>query len=260
LLACHVTQIHPTRPLFAATGDWAGASIYQCPEGEGRSNTFGAPIKYIQEQGSRRGQSEKKAGSFGQSLTFHPSGRVLAVGTNKGMVSVFDLETKETLAVLQNHSDTIRALEFTPTGELLVGSDQASVTMYDLRVRESGGTQSSLFTSADTYQVDYSYIDTLKGHKTWITSVKVAPDPNYVASSSVDGQVKLWDVRMEPNRSVAIFQAKEEMPVWSLSWNPKASATSFVTGSGGIKKTAHTPSFPTSAVGNVRWYQLSGST
>ncbi|UZJ51668.1 hypothetical protein CBS101457_000988 [Exobasidium rhododendri] len=259
---CHVTQIHPSRPFFAATGDKAGASLYKCPLEGDDSESFGVPIKYITDdtKATRRGQGEKGNRPFGQSLTFHPSGSTLAVGSNKGVVSIFDIETSSTMAILQNHSDTIRALEFTKTGELLVGSDQGSVTMYDLRARESGALQSGSqdLRSKNSHTLDFAYIDTLKGHKSWVTSVKVSPDPNYVASSSFDGHVKIWDLRMEPNRSVAIFQTKEEMPVWSLSWKPNADASSFVTGNGGMRKDSGNTSNPT-AIGNVRWYQISGS-
>jgi WD40 repeat protein len=253
--ACYVTQIHPTRPLFVATGAWAGASIYTCPEvGSDTQGNLGNLIKHISDSNEkgRRSMTEKANGAFGQSITLDSGGNTIAVGTDKGIVSLYDVETGSTLAVIQNQSSIIRALEFAPTGELLVGSDQCSITLYDLRVPRPSERRGQ-----GSHRLDTSYVDTLKGHDFWITDVKAAPDSRHIATSSADGQVRIWDLRGQPRRSV-VFQTKEEQPVWSLSWKPEVySSSSFVTGSGHAKSTLNSNS--TRATGNVRWYQISGA-
>src|SRR5947209_2664909 len=35
---------------------------------------------------------------------------------------------------------------------------------------------------------------TLEGHTTWVTSVAFSPDNRMVASGSIDGRIKLWEV------------------------------------------------------------------
>lgn len=254
-----MTQIHPTESIFAASGAWAGASIYACPNDESEEMKLGTPIRYISDYGqqSKRGTADKASGSFGRSLVFDPKGNKLAVGTDKGLVSLYDVESGATLTVVRNHPCPIRSIAFTQTGELLVGSDQCSITLYDLRVPQHVAFSTSQAVNTSIQQLRESYVDTLKGHNFWITDVKVASDNRHIATSSADGHVKIWDIRGRPSRNV-IFQTKEEKPVWSLCWKPGAGATSFMTGSGLVQKSPLNASSIQSA-GNVRWYQISGA-
>jgi WD40 repeat protein len=243
--------------LFAATGDGACVNLYVCPEQDSDdAGVFGKSVASLQDtsQSTRREHNEKTNGAYGTSLTFNPTGQYIALGTDKGLVTLFDVETKAVLATMQNHSDMIRALEFIKTEELLVGSDQCSVTLYDLREPHFRASQAS--NGSTTSSVDMCYVDTLKGHGSWITAVKVASDSNYVASSSVDGQVKVWDMRSDGRRT-NVFHTKEEMPVWSLCWKPGAGASTFVTGSGIVRK--NPTSLSSEAEGKVRWYKISGA-
>ena len=259
-IACYVTQIHPTAPLFAATGAWAGATIYSCGNDDSNEQ-LGTTIRHFSDhkESSRPSQRDKASGAFGQSIAFDPRGDVVAVGTDKGVVSLYDVESGATLAMIQNQSAIIRALDFTQSGELLVGSDQCNVTIYDLRLSGSVMTQVGNGSQATSHEnLDASYVDTLKGHDFWITDVKAAPDGSrHVGTSSADGQIKVWDLRGEAGRSV-VFQTKEEKPVWSLCWKPDAGSSSFVTGSGIVKR-ASGGSSSAQAKGNVRWYQISGT-
>lgn len=253
-----MTQIHPTESIFAASGAWAGASIYACPNDDSEEIKLGAPLRYISDhdQQSKRGKAEKSSGPFGRTLTFDPNGKTLAVGTDKGLISLYDVETGATLTVIRNHPCPTRAIAFTQTSELLVGSDQCSVTLYDLRVPRWAAYTTSQSANNNTQQLRESYVDTLKGHDFWITDVKAASDDRHIATSSADGQIKVWDIRGRPCRSI-IFQTREERPVWSLCWKPGAGATSFMTGSGLVQKSTSISGIPSAS--NVRWYQISGT-
>lgn len=248
--ACHVTQIHPSRPLFAATGAWAGVAFYSCPDGEASStqDRLGNPIRYVSgsAQVTKRTNAEKSHGPFGRSIAFDGSGSKVAVGTDKGSVSLFDVESGSLLTTIRNGNSPNRAVAFTASDELLIGSDQCSISLYDIRARNDRPAHSEQTQS----QIKQSYIDTLRGHDFWITAIKPASDNIHIATSSANGQIKVWDIRGKPSRSV-VYQTKEEKPVWSLCWKPGAKAESFVTGSGLVSAAK--------ASGNVRWYQISGT-
>jgi WD40 repeat protein len=132
----------------------------------------------------------------------------------------------------------------------LIGSDQCSVTLFDLRVPAWASAAALNSSPNSSPQLKESYVDTLKGHEFWITDIKPASDDRHIATSSADGQIKVWDIRGRPTRSI-VWQIKEEKPVWSLCWKAGSGAASFVTGSGGVDGRQ--------ASGNVRWYQVSGT-
>lgn len=53
------------------------------------------------------------------------------------------------------------------------GSKDTNVKLWDLRAKKSAGT--------------------FKGHEDQVTGVDISPDSQYLASSSLDGTIKIWD-------------------------------------------------------------------
>lgn len=207
---------------------------------DGAEESFGAFKAFYSDSHS---PSDTEREYFGQAIRFDEKGDKLAVGTDKGRVTIYDVVTGTTLESIQGHPCITRAVEFLASGEILIGSDQNSIAVYDLRTPFIGRDDEAI--SLDQ-GLRASYVDTLKGHNFWITDVKVSSDQRNIATSSADGHIKIWDRR---NRGI-IFQTKEEKPVWSLCWGQESS--SFVSGSGIVDRAR-------GASGNIRWYHISGT-
>ena len=77
---------------------------------------------------------------------------------------------------LHGHSDGVRAVDFSPSGELLAsGGRDNSIILWDVATRQIRGTA-------------------LTGHTGWINAVDFSPDGLLLASASEDSTVRLWDV------------------------------------------------------------------
>lgn len=56
------------------------------------------------------------------SVAWHPSGALLAIGSAKGLVTMLSVPQLQHVAEVRPHSDEVRALAFTPAGQLVTGS------------------------------------------------------------------------------------------------------------------------------------------
>ena len=66
------------------------------------------------------------------SVGWHPSGQVLALGSAKGLVTLVSVPKLQHLAELRAHVDEVRAVAFTPAGELITGGWDKRLLVFNL--------------------------------------------------------------------------------------------------------------------------------
>ena len=70
------------------------------------------------------------------SVGWHPSGELLALGSAKGLVTLVSATRLQYLAELRAHTDEVRAVTFTRAGELVTGSWDKHLLVFDLSVSD----------------------------------------------------------------------------------------------------------------------------
>lgn len=116
-----------------------------------------------------------------QSMAFSPDGKTLAISVGRG-ISLWDVAGRQVRSRLDGHADTVKAVEFSIDGTLLVsGSEDVTVRLWN---PDSGET-----------------LHVLKGHQNEIHGVAISPDGSQIASCSGDflnsnpGEIMVWDTK-----------------------------------------------------------------
>jgi tRNA A-37 threonylcarbamoyl transferase component Bud32 len=108
------------------------------------------------------------------SVSFSPSGREVAAGSQGGAVSVWDVSNGQLTQTLQGHVGGVWSLVFSPDARHLASrSGDQTIRLWDV----GSGKETAR----------------LAGHGGEIWSVAYSPDGRLLASGSADGTVRLWD-------------------------------------------------------------------
>uniref|UniRef100_A0A7S2RK09 Anaphase-promoting complex subunit 4 WD40 domain-containing protein n=1 Tax=Rhizochromulina marina TaxID=1034831 RepID=A0A7S2RK09_9STRA len=190
------------------------------------------------------------------SLALDKSDTLLATGTQKGAVHVWNVESGNLQCALKPDAPRehfILSVAFdessTPAdGQVHVaaGGDDGSVALYDLesqkmlyRIAESSKAHAlpvrglaflrdgnMLATGSDDSRIhlydtrSQNLIATFSEHRSWILDLAVSPDGDFIASGSSDRFAKVWDIRM----GECVFTSPQmEDQVWSVAWNKDGS-------------------------------------
>uniref|UniRef100_A0A665VVE0 Uncharacterized protein n=1 Tax=Echeneis naucrates TaxID=173247 RepID=A0A665VVE0_ECHNA len=112
-----------------------------------------------------------------QSAGFHPSGAVVAIGTQIGRWLVLDTDSKDLVTVHTDGNEQLSAMSYGPDGNFLaIGSHDNYIYIY--AVAENGRK--------------YSRVGKCSGHSSFITHLDWSVDSQYLVSNSGDYEILYW--------------------------------------------------------------------
>ena len=132
------------------------------------------------------------------STAFSPDGEILAGGSARGTVRLWNAMTGSIRTTLRGHTDSVTSIAFSPDGGLLAtASADGTVRLWN------PGT-------GDLHA-------TLSGHTGSVLSVAFSPATSLLASASIDGTVRLW----APNTGEQEATLDHESPVLDIAFSPE---------------------------------------
>ena len=147
-----------------------------------------------------------------ESLAFSPDGRTLASGNWGQTIHMWDLETYECYATLQE-SPCLHSIAYSPNGQYLAsGSDSHAVKLWDL--------------NTNTCKM-------MRGHTDSIWSVAFSPDGTTVASAGDDGAVRLWAI--PAGHCLKVFDGNFGRSVYGVAFSPDGHLLASVSNDGFVK-------------------------
>ncbi|XRM40201.1 hypothetical protein ABZX51_003521 [Aspergillus tubingensis] len=110
-------------------------------------------------------------------IAFSPDGKLIAAGSDDGLVILWGVDAEEPHRICDGHSFSVEVVQFSPDGGLLASassSDDGIIMLWDPATGEFKG----------------SLID----HLDYVSDVKFSLEGRMLASASGDGTIKLWDI------------------------------------------------------------------
>ena len=199
---------------------------------QGGKGEFIQALQALQEQGedlSHLGQNINQLMQQNQprSVAYHPKKTLIAVGTERGHIELWDTEKQARTTTLRGHTNTVNSLAFSNDGQMLAsGSSDHSIRLWGLSgnsrnsVLLSKGHNGAIYSvafandgntlasaSSDNtikiWNIQQQKLDaTLQGHTSRVTSVAFANDDKTLASASYDNTIKIWNIDTQQNRSL----------------------------------------------------------
>ncbi|CAF0981722.1 unnamed protein product [Didymodactylos carnosus] len=147
---------------------------------------------------------------------FHPDGIIFGIGTQDSVIKIWDLKECNNVADFPGHSGAISAIAFSENGYYLAtAADDSVIKLWDLRklknfktitledryeVKDLVFDQSGVYlgvagTDVRVYQVkQWDLLKIFNDHTSVATGVRFGLNANYLASSSLDRSLKLYQM------------------------------------------------------------------
>jgi len=130
-----------------------------------------------------------------RSLAISSDGTFLAAGVGEKYIRLWNLKTLEYLYELDAQSGVVNSLKFLPDGKHLVAMSAIYIEFWNVETRE--------------------LLDYIENGKSLIINLDVSPDGNFVASSSYDQKVIVWN--LQNKRKVSEFPYNFGFSLFSIS-------------------------------------------
>jgi WD40 repeat protein len=134
------------------------------------------------------------------SLKITPDNKQVIIGTQDGKILLFDIESKTIVkTIFEESKNAITAFAYNHSGKWMVSGDsKGNIKIWDTK--------------------NYTLIETLEGHRSRIYDIDFSPDDELVASTSLDGTVRMWDCGNINNQPVVLTD--HESWVLSIAFSP----------------------------------------
>lgn len=161
-------------------------------------------------------------------VDFSPDSEMIAGGSEGGVIQVWDAGTGDRIYEFERHTDSVWEVDFSPDSKILASvSLDGTLQLWDL-VAPGGRLAEPAQHNTPFYAVDFSQdgrnfvtsgadekvrvwnahtrelTSTLEGHKDIVPTVELSPDGATLASGSLDGTVRLWDMRLFRGERLAL--------------------------------------------------------
>ncbi|KAJ3119864.1 substrate-specific activator of APC-dependent proteolysis [Physocladia obscura] len=148
------------------------------------------------------GNSGNATGDVVTSVNWNPKGNLVAIGTNKGAVEVWDIEAKKKLHELIGHTSRVGSIAW--CGNLLTtGSRDRSILMRDIRLAPRESEMK------------------LTSHKQEVCGLKWDNEDNRLASGGNDNRLLIWDLK-KIEKPVLTY-SEHTAAVKAIAWSPHKS-------------------------------------
>jgi U3 small nucleolar RNA-associated protein 15 len=155
---------------------------------------------------------------------FRKDGKLIVAGDKKGIVKVFDTQSKAMLRQLKRHKSAVRTVDWSIDGlHMFSAGDDCCINQWDLGTQEVvwSASEGSKGGTSDDMDVNRKKM----GHTDYIRCLAPSPvDANLLVSGSYDHSVKMWDLRQKAPAVEIKLKAQVESVL--------------LTGNGGILATA----------------------
>jgi WD40 repeat protein len=174
------------------------------------------------------------------SLDLDSTGTTLAVGDDAGVISLYDMRGKETVAYLQGHDGRVHAVSFSMDDRFLASaSHDGTARIWDLSTcgsthvlsHEGVSVKAAVFSPDGAILAtadDAGFIrlwdaqtgtclTTLGRHRKWAGALAFSPDGQLLASGGFRDQIRVWDVGAG---GLAVALGDPSAYVWSLAFAP----------------------------------------
>ncbi|KAK8791831.1 hypothetical protein WA158_005208 [Blastocystis sp. Blastoise] len=146
--------------------------------------TSGTKIAYYSGQTKKKLRLYSRFTETAYSGVLRNDGMLLAAGTEKGIVKVFDVSKKLMLRQMKGHTGPVHTVQFTNINtQLISGGDDKTIRLWDITTGKP--------------------ISVIKGHTDYVrTLCPYADSPDLYVSGGMDHMVKVWDIRDNKNTCI----------------------------------------------------------
>lgn len=182
-------SLHPKGSVYASTGGLGNLTIHSAA-----SDDFGSKMRTISSEGRQK---------FGMFCSFSPDGKRIALASETGQITVFDVESGALEASYNTHAMGVRSLAWSYDNSLLLSaSEDTHLGLHDVRVSSGSGKPGS------------GVVATFAGHKSWVLSADLSADGRLGLSGSADKTIKVWDI----GARAAVSNIQDTDKVWAVKW------------------------------------------